>query len=131
MNVICLGLSHRTASVELREKFAVADADLADAANQLGGMQGISESVILSTCNRVELFAATDDAPQGFESLNRFLVTRANEHHYDPHIFYRHDSPQSIRHLFRVVSGLESMVLGETEILGQVKKAYAAASANG
>ncbi len=130
MNVICLGLSHHTASVELREKFAVADADLADAANQLGGMQGISESVILSTCNRVELFAATDDSSLGFESLNRFLTMRANEHHYDSHIFYQHDSPQSIRHLFRVVSGLESMVLGETEILGQVKKAYAAAAGN-
>ena|ERR1700677_2191325 len=130
MNVICLGLSHRTASVELREKFAVADADLADAAHQLGEMQGISESVILSTCNRVELFAATDDPALGFESLNRFLGARANEHHYDSHIFYKHDSPQSVRHLFRVVSGLESMVLGETEILGQVKKAYAAAAAN-
>ena len=131
MNVICLGLSHRTASVELREKFAVADADLADAANQLGEMQGISESVILSTCNRVELFAATEDAHLGFESLDRFLRARAKEHHYDSHIFYHHDSPQSIRHLFRVVSGLESMVLGETEILGQVKKAYAAAFSNG
>lgn len=131
MNVICLGLSHHTASVELREKFAVADADLADAAHRLGEMEGIDESVILSTCNRVELFAATDNAPLGFESLNRFLATRANEHHYDSHIFYKHDSPQSVRHLFRVVSGLESMVLGETEILGQVKRAYAAASANG
>lgn len=131
MNVICLGLSHHTASVELREKFAVADADLADAASQLGEMQGISESVILSTCNRVELFAATDDASLGFESLNCFLATRANEHHYDPGIFHRHDSPGSVRHLFRVVSGLESMVLGETEILGQVKKAYAAATTHG
>ena len=131
MNVICLGISHRTASVELREKFAVADADLADAADRLGEMRGISESVILSTCNRVELFAATDDVALGFESLDRFLAMRASEHHYDPHIFYRHDSPQSIRHLFRVVSGLESMVLGETEILGQVKRAYAAASVNG
>ncbi|HWB61487.1 MAG TPA: glutamyl-tRNA reductase [Chthoniobacteraceae bacterium] len=131
MNVICLGLSHHTASVELREKFAVADADLADAAHELGAMEGIHESVIVSTCNRVELFAATDNSPLGFESLGRFLTRRANEHHYDPHIFHRHDSPQSVRHLFRVVSGLESMVLGETEILGQVKKAYAAAATNG
>ncbi len=131
MNVICLGLSHHTASVELREQFAVADADLADAAHQLGAMEGINESVIISTCNRVELFAATDDAALGFDSLGRFLTARANEHHYDAHIFHRHDSPQSVRHLFRVVSGLESMVLGETEILGQVKRAYAAASTNG
>jgi glutamyl-tRNA reductase len=131
MNVICLGLSHHTASVELREKFAVADADLALAASRLGAMDGISESVIISTCNRVELYAASDDSAMGFESLRRFLGAQAQAHHYDPHIFYQYDSPHSIRHLFRVVSGLDSMVLGETEIFGQVKKAYSTASANG
>ena len=129
MNILCFGLSHRTASVELREKFAVADSDLADAAHRLGGMEGINESVILSTCNRVELYAASDDPALGIASLNRFLCGQADAHHYDAHIFYNYDSPHSIRHLFRVVSGLESMVLGETEILGQVKKAYSAASA--
>lgn len=131
MKVICLGLSHRTASVEQREKFAVADADLAAASERLGSMDGICESVILSTCNRVELYAASDDIAQGFASLNRFLGGQASAHHYDPNIFYHHDPPHSIRHLFRVVSGLDSMVLGETEILGQVKKAYTAASTNG
>ena len=131
MNVICLGLSHHTASVELREKFAVADSDLESAADRLGAMDGVSESVIISTCNRVELYAATDDSGRGFESLGRFLGGRAQEHNYNAHIFYQYDSPHSIRHLFRVVSGLESMVLGETEILGQVKKAYAAASSGG
>ena len=131
MNVICLGISHQTASVELREKFAVADADLAAAALRLDGLDGISESVIVSTCNRVELYAATENAALGFASLNHFLKQQASEHHYDPNIFYHYDSPQSIRHLFRVVSGLESMVLGETEILGQVKKAYSAATVHG
>jgi len=131
MNVICLGLSHHTASVELREKFAVADSDLELAASRLGEMDGISESVIISTCNRVELYAATDDSGRGFKSLGRFLGGRAQEHNYNAHIFYQYDSPHSIRHLFRVVSGLESMVLGETEILGQVKKAYATASSGG
>jgi glutamyl-tRNA reductase len=131
MNVICLGLSHHTASVELREKFAVADADLAEAAAQLGAMKGIDESVIVSTCNRVELYVASNDSTLGFDSLHQFLRGRAEAHHYDPRIFYQYDSPHSLRHLFRVVSGLDSMVLGETEILGQVKKAYSAASANG
>lgn len=131
MNIICLGLSHHTASVELREKFAVADADLTQAAERLGSMEGIRESVIVSTCNRMELYAATNDVRLGFEALDRFLGRRASEHHYDPNVFYQYDTPQSIRHLFRVVSGLDSMVLGETEILGQVKKAYSAASANG
>jgi len=131
MNIICFGISHRTASVELREKFAVQDADLAAASARLGEMESIRESVIVSTCNRVEFYAAVDDATQGFASLESFLSDRAREHHYDPSVFYRHDSPDSIRHLFRVVSGMESMVLGETEILGQVKKAYSAATVHG
>ena len=131
MNIICLGLSHHTASVELREKFAVAVSDLTQAANRLGEMDGISESVIVSTCNRMELYAATNDPRLGFDALNRFLGRNAEEHHYNADVFYEYDTPQSIRHLFRVVSGLESMVLGETEILGQVKKAYGAAVANG
>ncbi len=130
MKVICLGLSHRTASVEIREKFAVADSDLASAAERLSAMDGICESVILSTCNRVELYAASDNIEQGFASLNRFLGVQADAHHYDPGIFYHYDPPHSIRHLFRVTSGLESMVIGETEILGQVKKAYTAATTN-
>jgi len=131
MNIICAGLSHHTASIGLREKFSVADADLAQAANALGEMEGIVESVIVSTCNRTELYATTTDTPLGLESLKRFLGRRAGEHHYNPDIFYQHDTPHSIRHLFRVVSGLDSMVIGETEILGQVKKAYSAASSNG
>lgn len=131
MNIICLGISHSTAGVQLREKFAVADTDLVSAGKMLCEMDGICESVIVCTCNRVELYAATDDSSLGFESLNRFICQRANEHSYDSNVFYHHDSPSSLRHLFRVVSGLESMVLGETEILGQVKKAYSVASLNG
>ncbi len=131
MNVICLGISHQTANVEFREKFAVADADLIAAASRLGAMEGINEAVIVSTCNRVEFYAAADKPEQGFHTLNRFLADCAEEHHYDPDAFYKYDAPQSIRHLFRVVCGLDSMVIGETEILGQVKKAYTKAVAGG
>jgi glutamyl-tRNA reductase len=131
MNVICLGINHQTAPVGLREKFAVADSDLVQAARRLAAMQGIEEVVIVSTCNRVEFYAAADRPEEGFGALNRFLADRAAEHHYNPDLFYKHDSPASIRHLFRVVSGMESMVIGETEILGQVKKAYLAASGGG
>ncbi|MEI8342041.1 MAG: glutamyl-tRNA reductase, partial [Verrucomicrobiota bacterium] len=67
----------------------------------------------------------------GFEALNQFLANRAREHRYDQGVFYKYDSPQSIRHLFRVVCGMESMVIGETEILGQVKKAYGTATTAG
>jgi len=131
MNIICVGLNHRSAKVASREKFSVADHDLFEVSEQLGDLDGISESVILSTCNRVELYAATQDTHRGLSTLSQFLSDRAIEHRYDADIFYEYDTPHSIRHLFRVASGLESMVLGETEILGQVKKAYTSASSNG
>ena len=131
MNIISAGLSHQIASIGVREKFAVTDADLARSADLLGAMEGISESVIVSTCNRTELYAATEDSRLGLESLNRFLCNRAGGHHDDLPVFYEHGTADSIRHLFRVVSGLDSMILGETEILGLVKKAYRAAVSNG
>lgn len=128
MEVICFGLNHQTADVSLRERFSVADADLAEAARELHRLEPISESVIISTCNRVELYAATKHVDEGLKALDAFVRRRAGEHHYDSSIFYSLRSPQSVRHLFRVVSGLDSMVLGETEIFGQVKKAYSAAT---
>ena len=131
MKVICLGINHQTASVQLREKFAVADTDLVNAATQLISTDGIEEVVIVSTCNRVEFYAAAHQPESGFNALNQFLADRAREHQYDEGVFYKYDSPQSIRHLFRVVSGMESMVIGETEILGQVKKAYGTATTAG
>ena len=131
MNLICLGINHQTASVELREKFAVADADLVTAASQLTATDGIEEVVIVSTCNRVEFYAAANKPEAGFEALNQFLAQRAREHRYGQDIFYKFDAPHSIRHLFRVVCGMESMVIGETEILGQVKKAYGTATTAG
>lgn len=132
MNVLCLGLSHQTADVSLRERFAFAAHELGAEAKRLGSAHGIREAVIVSTCNRVELYAAADGANgQGFDALHQFLDERATAETRGVHSFYKLDAPRSIRHLFRVVSGLESMVLGETEILGQVKKAYGAATEHG
>ena len=129
MKVLCLGLSHQTANVELREKFAVADADLISAANQLGAMEGIDEAVVVSTCNRVEFYVGGGRAGAGFAAVDRFLGrARRNTDSMPGDLLPTTLRAQSIRHLFRVVSGLDSMVLGETEILGQVKKAYAARS---
>ncbi|HYR59388.1 MAG TPA: glutamyl-tRNA reductase, partial [Chthoniobacteraceae bacterium] len=86
-------------------------------------------AAIVSTCNRVEFYLAAEEAAAGFGAVADWLAARAvppdSEH------FFRHTTAQSVRHLFRVVSGLDSMVLGETEIFGQVKKAYAAAAAAG
>jgi glutamyl-tRNA reductase len=131
MVIVCLGISHQTADVGMREKFAVADTDLVDASRIVTAREGMAESVIVSTCNRVEFYAAAETAGHGIDGLAAVLRERAGEHHYNPSVFYQHQSPDSIRHLFRVVSGLDSMVIGETEILGQVKKAYQAAAEGG
>jgi len=111
--------------VELRERFAFAEARI-PAVLQLMREEGIvNEAVILSTCNRVEIYAATSfDSAKAFAELKEFLVTC---HDYrDPLTdeLYMLSEPQSIHHLFKVACGLDSMVLGETEILGQLKKAY-------
>jgi len=125
MPIIAFGLSHRTSPVEVREKFSFAEARI-PAALQLIRDGGIAqEVVILSTCNRVEIYAATSHEPKkAFEALRHFLVSI---HDYrDPLTdeIYTLTEPQSVHHLFKVASGLDSMVLGETEILGQLKKAY-------
>jgi len=85
--------------------------------------------VIVSTCNRVEFYLAAEQAAEGFAAISQFSAARAMAPEGDA--FFRLPTAGTIRHLFRVVSGLDSMVLGETEILGQVKKAYAAASEGG
>ncbi len=129
MEILCLGLSHRTAPVELRERFAIPDAEIGGVAALLRAVPGLSEAVIVSTCNRVEFYAAAEQVPAGFDAVRDFVAARVAAP--EGGAFFRHSTQQSIRHLFRVVSGLESMVLGETEILGQVKKAYQAAQTGG
>ncbi len=125
MPVVVLGLSHRTAPVEVRERLAFAEADVPAALAQLRTAGPLAEAVILSTCNRVEVYAATDGDPaRALAALREFL--RSNRRHLGPlgAELYALQEPQSLEHLFRVVSGLDSMVLGETEIAGQAKKAY-------
>lgn len=123
--ILALGLNHRTAPVTLRERFAFAETTLADTLQRLRAAGVAEEAVILSTCNRVELYIATSQDPrQAFEDLHRFLV---HHHEYQEPLvdgLYKLAEPQSIEHLFKVACGLDSMVLGETEILGQLKKAY-------
>jgi glutamyl-tRNA reductase len=123
--IVVLGLSHHSSPVELRERFAFAEARI-PAVLQLMREEGlVDEAVILSTCNRVEIYASTSlDSTKAFAELKEFLVTC---HDYrDPLTdeLYTLNEPQSIHHLFKVACGLDSMVLGETEILGQLKKAY-------
>lgn len=125
MDIVCIGLSHRTASVDLREKFAIPEARLGALALELARAPGLGESVVVSTCNRVEFYAAAPEADRAFDALHAALAERGLEPEVE--VFFRRATEDAARHLFRVVCGLDSMVLGETEILGQVKKAYQAA----
>jgi len=123
MPVFCIGLSHRTAPVERRELFALAQEAIPGALTRLRARAGITEAVWLSTCNRVELYAVADAAAeaevrQGFLEHGRMGLSTPDEG------LYAFGEPRSLEHLFRVACGLDSMVLGETEILGQLKKAY-------
>lgn len=129
MEIVCLGLSHHTAPVEMREKFAIPEHSVATSAVELAHQPGVSEAVIVSTCNRVEFYAAAETPHAAIEAISRFIAARASSDPGDA--FFRHASQRSVQHLFRVVSGLDSMILGETEILGQVKKAYQAAQQAG
>lgn len=132
MHIACLGLSHKTAPIEVRERFAVGDSHLAPTGAEVRQIPGIHEAVVISTCNRVEYYVAADEPGQAFAALTQFIGGKAGEVKADEGaMFFQHHGAESLRHLFRVVSGLESMVLGETEILGQMKKAYQAAQESG
>ena len=125
MPLVVVGLSHRTAPVELREQFAFAESVIPQALQRLRESGIAQEAVIVSTCNRVELYAATTLAAEAaLAALTRFLV---EWHKFAGQLnsqLYARSDQAGLEHLFKVVSGLDSMVLGETEILGQVKKAY-------
>src|SRR5687767_10954074 len=132
MHVIVVGLSHHSAPVTVREKFAFAEATIPGALLMLRESGFAEETVILSTCNRVELYAATSLEPrQAFKELQDFLV-RIHEYR-DPLTdeLYQFADHEAIEHLFKVACGLDSMVLGETEILGQLKKSYELARQHG
>jgi len=125
MPIVVLGLSHRTAPVAVRERFALGEARIPAVLQTLRDTGLAEEAVILSTCNRVEIYAVTSlPAAQAFAELQEFLV-RCHDYR-DPLTdeIYRLSEPHSVEHLLRVACGLDSMVLGETEILGQLKKAY-------
>jgi len=125
MPLVVLGLSHHSSPVSVRERFAFAEARVPAVLQSLRDSGIADEAVILSTCNRVEIYAVTQlEPPRAFAALRDFLVTC---HDYrDPLTdeIYAWGEPQSVHHLFKVACGLDSMVLGETEILGQLKKAY-------
>ena len=134
MTLYALGINHQTAPVALRERVAFADSAVPEALAALRALPGVREVALLSTCNRTELYAAADND----RVLADWLATHpgADEAGTDPALdlhayLYRHAGDDAARHLFRVASGLDSMVLGEPQILGQVKQAWSLARASG
>jgi len=123
MALLALGLNHQTAPIALREKVAFAEEALPAALRSLCAVDGVHEAALLSTCNRTELYARIE--PQAEPAVTRWLA----EHHdlgvaaLDAYL-YRHADAAAVRHLFRVATGLDSLVLGEPQILGQVKHAW-------
>ena len=129
MHIVIVGLSHNTAPVEIREKLAFAPTSMERPLRQMLDLPTIAEGLIVSTCNRVELCAATKEPEAAMMALRRFL---AEYHEITPEEIkdklYDYQGEDAIRHLFRVASSLDSMVLGEPQILGQIKTAYAYAA---
>lgn len=125
MNIVAVGLSHKTAPVEVREKISFQENKLSEALTTLTKKEGILESVILSTCNRVEVIVISSHVQEGIESVKQFIADYNNLslESIDSHL-YSHTSEEAIRHIFRVASSLDSMIVGEPQILGQMKDAY-------
>lgn len=127
MALITLGLSHHSTPIDLRERMAFAEADLPEALAQLRAQPGVSEAAILSTCNRTELFAVTEHE-QSPALLSWWRgIRRVDDALLTPHV-YTHRDRASVVHILRVASGLDSMVLGEPQILGQMKQSFALAN---
>src|SRR6185312_953866 len=132
MKLLITGVSHRTAPVEVRELLAFREESLAAALADLKAREGVAEAVILSTCNRVEITVTTDDRVNPRTVTDAFLAThkRIEPDSIGPHLF-RHEGREAIHRLFRVAASLDSMVVGEPQILGQLKAAYAVSKASG
>jgi len=127
MELICLGLNHKTAPIEVRERFAVGTPRLGNAASELIDAIGVHECVVVSTCNRTEFYLVGSHAGTALEQLEEHLAEKSEHHRQAKPHFYKMEKADAARHLCRVVSGLDSMMLGETEIFGQVKQAYQSA----
>src|SRR5271167_4577150 len=129
MNFQLIGVNHNSAPVEVRERLAIPESRLPDALKCFTQHPGVDEGLILCTCNRVELLAQTKNGSADLRAFlgDYFHLERAA---LEPHLYEYHEH-DAIRHLFRVTSSLDSMVVGEAQILGQVKEAYATARAVG
>jgi glutamyl-tRNA reductase len=132
MHLIVVGLSHKTAPVEIREKLAVPDSRVGEAVSRLCTYPSVKEGFLLSTCNRVEAYAVVDEVEAGYSSIQEFLADThlsLSSEQLTPHL-YCHTGDRAIAHLFRVAASLDSMIIGESQILGQLKDAFEIALAH-
>ena len=130
-NLILVGVNHKTTPVEIREKLAFTPVKIEASLSQLVSSPEIIENIILSTCNRVEIYARVENTDRGIQLLQDFIcdyhgISRGNLDQY----FYSYCDNQAVEHLFRVSSSLDSMVLGEAQILGQVCLLYTSDAAD-
>lgn len=126
MSLLLIGLNHRTAPIDLREQLSISPAKLGEMLRRLKNDLHLQELVLLSTCNRLEAYVSSEDPRAAQEAITQALQNQVKTAALDPHL-YIHTNEKAVHHLFRVTSGLDSMVVGEHEILGQVKQAYQAA----
>ena len=126
MQLVVLGLNHKTASVDVRECFTFSEDKIKMALNHLHEYEEISECVLVSTCNRTEMYAVVDDAEDGLQVMQQFLQ-RMSETPLNIEDFFFYIEEACIKHLFRVTSSLDSLIIGEGQILSQIKKAYSLA----
>ena len=132
MHIVLLGVNHRLAPIDVRERLAFRSEELASVFSRLRGDVGLKEALVLSTCNRVEIYASVPELNGSLDRLHQFLSDHGRMSVGElAERAYCYTEPRSIRHLFAVASGLDSMVLGETEILHQVKHAYESARHHG
>lgn len=127
-NLVIVGVNHKTTPVELREKLAFTKGNIEESTEKLGSFPEVDENLIISTCNRVEIYARVNDVDKGIDRLKKFIC----DFHMIPYNlldkhFYAFREEETVQHLFRVSASLDSMVVGESQILGQVKDAYSLA----
>lgn len=128
--LVVVGLSYRTAPVSVRERLAVREEDVLGTLQQVSRQVDLKEGVLISTCNRVELVAASPEPHRVGEQLTKLLNDRLSPDRVDDHL-YKHVGSDAAAHVFRVAAGLDSMVVGEPQILGQIKAAFSLANEGG
>jgi glutamyl-tRNA reductase len=129
LNLVILGLNHRTADLDVRQQAAISIPQLPEVLKRMIQRPGIEEGMIISTCNRVELLSRVSESDTGLETLEAFFAEHCAIplHKLKSHLYHYVESP-AVRHIFRVASSLDSMILGETQILGQVKTLFGIAA---